>query len=258
MLLPRPLPQGTSKQHLARRSFRGAGQALLHLFKSRGAQVGNFSGSRTLTQLRVIKLSSWPCGRHGGWYPLSQMSSGRLRVPVVKGRQVHAFAGWEIPRRKTGSIRGAMVRKARSTNRAWDRLAAGLQPGQPSRCLIRYHSWGAETITPRARRRDRRRGPGSGNRVHCARFPVVIRPQAKGSCGAKSSARRMASVPLLAAPPAALLVQPPADFPETQARRGQESGPADRFCSSWSGTSFLLSCGPAASRRASGQHGPSV
>jgi len=47
-------------------------------------------------------------------------------------------------------------------------------------------------------------------------------------------------LPRLTPPPAALLVQPPADFPQTQPRRGQELGPADRCLLFPVGHQFLV------------------
>ena len=88
---------------------------------------------------------------HGWRYPLCQMSSGHLSVARRQRTTGPAFAGWENPRRKIGSIQGAMARKARSTNRAGDRLAAGLQPGQPSRCL-KATILGGRKQSPLARR----------------------------------------------------------------------------------------------------------
>ncbi len=91
---------------------------------------------------------------------LSKVVWSLIGCPSSKdGRTMLSLAG-KSPRRKIGSIRGAMVRKARSTSRVRDRLAAGLQPGQPFRCL-KATILGGRKQSPLARAcADRRRGPG--------------------------------------------------------------------------------------------------
>ena len=129
--LSEPLRQGSVEQH-GRRPFRGAVQRLPLHFKSPKAQVRRFRRSSWTLARRSTCIHGHAFGTAGGILPV-KCRVVAYRLPVVKGRQDHAFTGWETPRRNVGPIRGAMVRKARSTDRAGDRLATGLQPGQPSR-----------------------------------------------------------------------------------------------------------------------------
>ena len=87
----------------------GRGPMLLLIFKSPEAQVGRFGRSRWTLARRSNCLIA--AHRHGGRYPLCQMSSGRLSVARRQRTAEPAFAGWENPRRKIGSIQGPLGRR---------------------------------------------------------------------------------------------------------------------------------------------------
>jgi hypothetical protein len=134
MPLQQPRPRGGLEQH-GRRPFRGAVQRLLLILKSLSAQVGRFAGS-SWTLARRSNCLLVAAHRRGGWCPLCQISSGCL---TVARRQTTAGPYF----RRLGNARAQgradsgrdSTRRARRTDRARGRLATGLQPGQPSRCL---------------------------------------------------------------------------------------------------------------------------
>jgi hypothetical protein len=93
----------------------GRGPVLLLLFKSLAAQVGRFSGSSWTLARRSSCLHSRAVSTPGEILLLNCREI-TYRLPVVKRRQDHALVGWEIPRRKAGSIWGATARKASNTD----------------------------------------------------------------------------------------------------------------------------------------------
>ena len=134
-------------------------------------------------RLRVVQIVFMAGGRHGWRYPLCEMSSGHLSVARRQRATEPCFRRLGNSKAQNRVDPGAMVRKARSTGRARDCLAAGLQPGQPSRCLYAT-ILGGENNRPScaAPAPDRRQGPGRHGIVYSLSFsPPSFTPRRRGN-----------------------------------------------------------------------------